>query len=237
MSDSLAEWLRKTLLHIKLRFSLLLKLRQCWRLFQNLQRNENSWSIREDQCSCCAKGIRAQKVTANGEVQTNEEAQGFVHDLDLFVKVQILDDTPTVLPHGKHCEEPGYSYDWVSGQKPRFTKQRKNIACKTENFLPLVVPGLSSSSGTSASSTSTSQDLSSSSPAAERRDEPAPGNSSETNTRIENLNKERNDNRDSDHRLRDLPEWLEEFTDNQDDTQLLAPAHISQDSDSERLRK
>ena len=33
-------------------------------------------------------------VTANGEVQTNEEAQVFVHDLELFVTVQILDDTP-----------------------------------------------------------------------------------------------------------------------------------------------
>ena len=32
-------------------------------------------------------------VTANGEVQTNEEAQVYVHDLDLFVTVQILDDT------------------------------------------------------------------------------------------------------------------------------------------------
>ena len=61
MSDSLAEWLRKTLFHIKLRFTLLLKLRQRRRLFQNLQRNENSWSIREDQCSCCANGIWAQK--------------------------------------------------------------------------------------------------------------------------------------------------------------------------------
>ena len=33
-------------------------------------------------------------VTANGEVQTNEEAQVYVHDLDLFVTVQLLDETP-----------------------------------------------------------------------------------------------------------------------------------------------
>ena len=44
-------------------------------------------------------------VTANGEVQTNEDAQGFVHDLELFVKVQILDDTPTVLPRDQTKEE------------------------------------------------------------------------------------------------------------------------------------
>ena len=34
-------------------------------------------------------------VMASGEVQTNEEA--YVHDLDLFVTVQLLDDTPEVL--------------------------------------------------------------------------------------------------------------------------------------------
>ena len=44
-------------------------------------------------------------VTANGEVQTNEEAQVYVHDLDLFVMVQLLDDTPTVLSLRKLCEE------------------------------------------------------------------------------------------------------------------------------------
>ena len=36
-------------------------------------------------------------VRATGEVQTNEEAQVYVHDLDLFVTVQVLDDTPAVL--------------------------------------------------------------------------------------------------------------------------------------------
>ena len=36
-------------------------------------------------------------VTASGEMQTNEEAQVYVHDLDLVVTVQILDDTPAVI--------------------------------------------------------------------------------------------------------------------------------------------
>ena len=35
-------------------------------------------------------------------------------------------------------------------------------------------------------------------------------------------------------RLRDLPEWSEEFTENLQDTEVPPPAHISQDSDSER---
>ena len=42
-------------------------------------------------------------MTANGEVQTNEEAQVYVQDLDLFVTVQVLDETPPVLSLGKLC--------------------------------------------------------------------------------------------------------------------------------------
>ena len=92
-------------------------------------------------------------ITANGEVQTNEEALVYVHDLDLFVTVQILDDTPAVLSFGKLCEEPCYSYEWASGQKPHLTKNGKRILCKTGNVVPVDVPGLSSCSSASSSST------------------------------------------------------------------------------------
>ena len=44
-------------------------------------------------------------VTASGKAQTSEEAQENVHDLDLFVTVQILEDTLAVLSLGKLCEE------------------------------------------------------------------------------------------------------------------------------------
>ena len=46
-------------------------------------------------------------VTANGEVQTNEEAQVCFYDLDLVVKVQLLEDTPALISFGKLCEEHG----------------------------------------------------------------------------------------------------------------------------------
>ena len=119
---------------------------------------------------------------------------------------KLLEDTPAVLSLGKLCEDHAYSYEWVSGQKPRLTKQGKNILyktvtvqllentpavlsldklckehgytkewpgvreprltqngsqtlCRTENFVPLGVPGLSSSSTTASSSTSPPQDL------------------------------------------------------------------------------
>ena len=49
--------------------------------------------------------------TANGEVQTNKEAQVYVHDFDLFVTLQLLGNTPAVLPLGKLCDEHGYTYE------------------------------------------------------------------------------------------------------------------------------
>ena len=110
---------------------------------------------------------------------------------------------------------------------------------REEIFMQLVLPGLSSSSDTSSSSTSLPQDSSStsSSPATERSDEPAPGNWRETNPITQNQNKKSNGNQDSDDRLRDLLEWLGEFTDNLEGTEVSAPAHISQDSNSERTTK
>ena len=115
-------------------------------------------------------------LTANGEVHTHEAAQVFVHDHHLFVTVQLLEETPPVLSFGKLCEDHGYSNEWVSGQKPRLTKEEKTIIFKTDTFVPLVVPGLSTSSGSDSSSTSPPQDSSSSSssPASERSDEVTP---------------------------------------------------------------
>ena len=66
-----------------------------------------------------------------------------VNDPNLFVTVQLLDETPAVPPPGKLCGDHGYSYEWVSGQEPRWTKDGKSIICKTDNFVVLVVPGLS----------------------------------------------------------------------------------------------
>ena len=58
-----------------------------------------------------------EKLAANGEVQTHEEAIGYVHDFDFFVTVQILEDTFAVLSLGKFWEHHGYSYESTSGQK------------------------------------------------------------------------------------------------------------------------
>ena len=112
-------------------------------------------------------------------------------------------------------------------EKPRLTKEGKTIVCKTDNFAPLVVPGLSTSSGSNLSTI----------PAQERSDGPAPRDWCGSLKKTKFKNKKTDGNRDSDDLFRDLPEWLEEFTDNLEDTELHAPAHISQDSYSERPTK
>ena len=58
-------------------------------------------------------------VTANGEVQTNEEAQVYVCDLDLFITEQLLENTQAVLSLGKLCSEHGYLVEWIGGQNKR----------------------------------------------------------------------------------------------------------------------
>ena len=57
-------------------------------------------------------------MTANGEVQTREEVTEDVIELDLFVSVVLLEETPAVLSLEKLCEDHGFSYRWTSGQKP-----------------------------------------------------------------------------------------------------------------------
>ena len=46
-----------------------------------------------------------------------------VHDVDLIVTVQLLDETRAVLSLGKLFDEHGFPYEWVSGKEPRLTKQ------------------------------------------------------------------------------------------------------------------
>ena len=85
-------------------------------------------------------------ITASGEVQTHEEATVYVKELDIFLTMKVLQNTPAVLSLGKLCDENGYSYEWINGQKPHLIKNGVRIQCNTENFVPIVVPGLSTSS-------------------------------------------------------------------------------------------
>ena len=63
-------------------------------------------------------------ITANGEVQTHEEAIVYVKELDIFLTMKVLENTPAVLSLGKFCDENGYSYEW--------TMVKNHISLKTE---------------------------------------------------------------------------------------------------------
>ena len=94
-------------------------------------------------------------ITANGEVQTHEEATVYVKELDIFLTMKVLKNTSAVLSLGKLCDGNGYSYEWINGQKPHLIKDGIRIICNTENFVPIVVPGLSNSSSGSSSTSRT----------------------------------------------------------------------------------
>ena len=122
-------------------------------------RNENLLSTPERRCTWPAKkdlnsagmdtltkSCRLTTViTANREVQTHEEATVYVKELDIFLTMKVLEDTPAVLSQGKLCDEHEYSYEWINAQNPHLIKNGIRTQCNTENFVPIVVPGLSSS--------------------------------------------------------------------------------------------
>ena len=72
-------------------------------------------------------------------------------NLDIFLTLKVLDNTPAILSLGKLFDENGYSYVWINGQKPHLILNGIRIQCNTENFVLIVVPGLSSSSSVSSS--------------------------------------------------------------------------------------
>ena len=144
-----------------------------------------------------------------------------MHDLHLFVTVQLLEHTPAVLSLGKLCKEHGYTYEWPSGREPRLTQNGKQTFCKTENFVPVAVPGLSSNSSPSSSSTSHPQDHSLY-PAKSRSNEEVAGN---CNEQIAGNSSE------------GVPEWPEDFTESHEIADMPAAASSSHDSDPERPTK
>ena len=106
-------------------------------------------------------------ITANGEVQTQ--------DLDIFLTMKVRENTPAVLSLGKLFDEHGYSYEWINGQKNHISFLNGiRIPCNTENFVPIVVLGFSTSSSSSfLSSTSMT-------PSRQETDHPTSSSSSST---------------------------------------------------------
>ena len=73
-------------------------------------------------------------MTANGEVQTKEETT--IKELDLFVTVMLTEDTRAVVSHRQ------------------LIKAGRHSKRNTSNYVPIVVPGLSTGSSGSAARTS-----------------------------------------------------------------------------------
>ena len=75
-------------------------------------------------------------MTANGSIDTTEEAIAHVKDLDMFVTVQLLEDTLAVLSLGRLCEEIGYSCELVNEVKHTFTGSAEDSADNTKELTP-----------------------------------------------------------------------------------------------------
>ena len=60
--------------------------------------------------------------------------------------MKVLENTPAVLSLGKLYDENRYSSEWINGLEPHLTRNGIRIQCNTENFVPIVIPDLSSNS-------------------------------------------------------------------------------------------
>ena len=78
-----------------------------------------------------------------------------VKKLDIILIMKVLENMLGVLSLGKLCDENRYSDESINGQKPHLIKNGIPIICNTKNFVPVIVPGLSSSSSGSSSTSRT----------------------------------------------------------------------------------
>ena len=160
-------------------------------------------------------------ITANGDVQTHEEATVYVKELDIFLTMKVLEDTPAVLSLGKLCDEHGYSYEWINCQKPHLIKNGIRIQCNTESFGLSTTP---SSSSTLTSTTLSGQEIDHSdhhpaieSSASVDRDQFTSETSEELlhePTKIPKSSKNEDHKQILGDQVSDIAEWLQEFSQN-----------------------
>ena len=134
-----------------------------------------------------------------------------------------------------------------NGETPQLTTDGKTITCTMDNFVPLVVPGLSSSSSSSWASTSRPKDQSNSSgdsettpdPVTTRRAKRACGKPMQTNPDMQASGSRglahTEDETDTEDPTQGILDWLQPFTANLEDLETHIPARSSEReiSDSE----
>ena len=104
--------------------------------------------------------------------------------------MKVLENTPAVLSLGNLCVKNRYSYEWINGQKPHLIENGIRIQCDTENFVPIVVPGLSTSSSSS------SHHATSRTPSRQESDYPTSSSSSSSSPTISSSDNETRDKED-----------------------------------------
>ena len=65
-------------------------------------------------------------ITTDGSIDTTEETIVDLKELDIFVTIQLLEDTPAVQHLGNY-EENGYSYEWKEDRTPSLIKNDKIV--------------------------------------------------------------------------------------------------------------
>ena len=61
-------------------------------------------------------------ITANGEVQTHEEATVYVKELDILDYESPRKHASSLVARKALAMKNGYSYEWINGQKPHLIK-------------------------------------------------------------------------------------------------------------------
>ena len=83
------------------------------------KRNLNSAELETMRISRSYDGDDGQRRGAKHEKKPRYMSK----NMDLFVKVMLLEETPAVLSLGKLCKDHGYTYHWTRDQKPHLTKK------------------------------------------------------------------------------------------------------------------
>ena len=63
--------------------------------------------------------------------------------------VQLVEDALPVCSLGQLCEDPPCSFHLAGGKKTHFVEKGREIPCNPGNYVPFVVPGLSTASSSS----------------------------------------------------------------------------------------
>ena len=107
--------------------------RVSWDLAKNICKLKNA-----DNATLCAS-IEASAMPA--PTSTCPEEREFVADAGASMHMMRKKKAQMNCIFCEDSGDHGYSYEWVSGQKPRLTKEVKTIMCNTDNFVALVAPG------------------------------------------------------------------------------------------------